>query len=83
MEQTQRDFQQRIQLREKDLQELREVVKTHKVSWHLVELKHAQLKLSSKQRGAQSSPTEAHGVMCPNSALQKKQCETLRGTLLN
>uniref|UniRef100_A0A8C1WYP9 Uncharacterized protein n=1 Tax=Cyprinus carpio TaxID=7962 RepID=A0A8C1WYP9_CYPCA len=32
LEQTQRDFQQRIQLREKDLQELREVVKTHKRS---------------------------------------------------
>ncbi|XP_043076052.1 tripartite motif-containing protein 65-like isoform X2 [Puntigrus tetrazona] len=32
LEQTQRDFQQRIQLREKDLQELREVVKTHQCS---------------------------------------------------
>ncbi|XP_058613037.1 E3 ubiquitin-protein ligase TRIM65-like [Onychostoma macrolepis] len=32
LEQTQRDFHQRIQLREKNLQELREVVKTHKRS---------------------------------------------------
>ncbi|XP_016099132.1 E3 ubiquitin/ISG15 ligase TRIM25-like [Sinocyclocheilus grahami] len=32
LEQTQRDFQERIQQREKDLQELREVVKTHKHS---------------------------------------------------
>lgn len=58
LKETQRRFQQRIQQRENDLQQLREAVKSHKVSLEKKRsLSQSQFRLSS------FSPTEAHCVI--------------------
>ncbi len=68
LKETQKTFQQRIQQREKDLQQLREAVESHKVS------------LEKKRNLSQSQfrLTEAWITVCPNSALHRQQQRTVR-----
>ncbi len=73
LKETQKTFQQRIQQREKDLQQQREAVESHKVS------------LEKKRSLSQSQfrLTEAWITVCPNSALHRQQWRTVRGSLLS
>ncbi len=70
LKETQKTFQQRIQQREKHLQQLRETVASHKVS------------LEKKRSLSQSQfrLTEACITVCPNSALHRQQWRTVRGS---
>ncbi len=73
LKETQKTLQQRIQQREKDLQQLREAVASHKVS------------LEKKRSLSQSQfrLTESWITVCPNSALQRQQWRTVRRSLLS
>ncbi len=73
LKETQKTFQQRIQQREKDLQQLREAEASHKVS--------LEKKISLSQ--SQFRLTEAWITVCPNSALHRQQWRTVRGSLLS
>ncbi len=73
LKETQKTFQQRIQQREKDLQQLREAVESQKVS------------LEKKRSLSQSQfrLTEAWITVCLNSALHRQQWRTVKGPLLS
>ncbi|ROJ38765.1 Tripartite motif-containing protein 16 [Anabarilius grahami] len=68
LKETQRSFQQRIQQREKDLQQMREAVESHKVS--------LEKKRSLRSLSQDSLKPLCDCDVCPNSALHRQQWRT-------